>query len=102
MAFCSPLLTFATRGIGEDGILDCPAHAEARADLIQALDSALTSCGLTREHDGASRNWLISLLLGSPHPHLHERPFNHPATRIGILLRAAARFIKSARDAQCD
>ena len=75
-------------------LLDCPAHAAARAELLQAVDSALMSCGLTRGHDIASRNRLTSLLLGSPHPHLHGRLLGHP-TAYRDILRATARFIKS-------
>ena len=72
----------------------CPAHAEARADLMRAVDSALASCGLTREHDIATTNRLVSLLLGSPHPHVHGRLLGHP-TAYRDILRATARFIKS-------
>ena len=75
-------------------LLCCPAHAGARADLMRAVDSALASCGLTREHDIATTNRLVSLLLGSPHPHVHGRLLGHP-TAYRDILRATARFIKS-------
>ena len=69
-------------------------HAEARAALMQAIDSALAACGLTRDHDVTTRTRLICLLLGSPPPHTHERLFGHP-TAYRDILRATARFIKS-------
>ena len=75
-------------------LLDCPAHAEARAALMQAIDSALAACGLTRDHDVTTRTRLICLLLGSPPPHTHERLLGHP-TAYRDILRATARFIKS-------
>ena len=74
-------------------LLDCPAHAEARAELMQTVDSALASCGLTRDHDIATRNRLIRLLLGSPPPHVQARLLSQP-TAYRDILRATARFIK--------
>ena len=65
----------------------------ARAELMQTVDSALASCGLTRDHDIATRNRLIRLLLGSPPPHVQARLLSQP-TAYRDILRATARFIK--------
>ena len=78
----------------EHVLLDCPAHARARADLMQTLDSLLSRCGLTREHDVATRGRLVRLLLGSPHQHIQARLFSHPDAYRDIL-RASAKFIRS-------
>ena len=75
-------------------LLDCPAHSEARAALMQAVDSALATCGFTRDHDVSTRNRLICLLLGSPPTHMQGRLFHQP-TAYRDILRATARFIKS-------
>ena len=73
-------------------LLDCPAHANARSELLQQLEEVLARCGLTRD-DVASRLRLIRLLLGSPPEHMQQRLFHDP-TAYRDILRATARFIK--------
>ena len=75
-------------------LLDCPAHAEARVELLASLDAVLARCGLSRENDVASRKRLVCLLLGSPPEHIQHRLFLYP-TAYRDILRATARFIKS-------
>ena len=75
-------------------LLDSPAHAEARVELLASLDAVLARCGLSRENDVASRKRLVCLLLGSPPEHIQHRLFLYP-TAYRDILRATARFIKS-------
>ena len=74
-------------------ILDCPAHAGARAALMQSVDAALLRCGLTREGDIRIPQRLLGLLLGSPPEYVSAR-LQLDATAYRDILRATARFIR--------
>ena len=51
-------------------VLECPAHGEARKELMQQVDAALMRCGLTRQDDISTPQRLVCLLLGSPPAHV--------------------------------
>ena len=75
-------------------ILDCPAHAEARKDLLRCVDAALMRCGLTREDDVGTPQRLVCLLLGSPPANVSARLIVDP-TAYRDILRATAHFIRA-------
>ena len=75
-------------------VLECPAHGEARKELMQQVDAALMRCGLTRQDDISTPQRLVCLLLGSPPAHVSAQLQRDP-TAYRDILRATARYIRS-------